>query len=276
MGCGNEISDWDDKAVQDSLAGKNTEPDPKILEETMPEVERAIEEKAEKFIENSEKDHYENLSPDIRQEEPMATPEEIQAEREIAKEIGMNTEEISFLPVTAGLSDKEIRETVDFLHNGKIPIECWNNGDRVWKIAYIDRREPGILASTLAPTEHPLEPRSMIAEPIKIYQNEKGERPTREERNLKIAHEIWHRNEPEFMEILAYSSEKWEKACQAQLQKGPVSEYAVKDYKEGRIPKESLPYHPEFQAEHYKHWATDTPGLCQEMYNFFDQHFPQK
>ena len=134
MGCGNEISDWDDKAVQDSLAGKNTEPDPKILEETMPEVERAIEEKAEKFIENSEKDHYENLSPDIRQEEPMATPEEIQAGREIGKEIGTNAEERSFLPITAGLTNEEIKETVDFLHNGKIPIEYWNNADKVWKI----------------------------------------------------------------------------------------------------------------------------------------------
>lgn len=33
MGCGNEISDWDDKAVQDSAIGKNTELDPKIMED---------------------------------------------------------------------------------------------------------------------------------------------------------------------------------------------------------------------------------------------------
>lgn len=33
MPCGNEISDWDDKAVLDSLLGKNTELDPKILED---------------------------------------------------------------------------------------------------------------------------------------------------------------------------------------------------------------------------------------------------
>lgn len=32
MPCGNEISDWDDKAVLDSLLGKNTELDPKIME----------------------------------------------------------------------------------------------------------------------------------------------------------------------------------------------------------------------------------------------------
>ncbi|MHA1867607.1 MAG: hypothetical protein ACTSXD_06025 [Candidatus Heimdallarchaeaceae archaeon] len=51
MGCGNEISDWDDKAVQDSLAGKNTELDPKILEETRLGVERTIEEKSRE-IEN--------------------------------------------------------------------------------------------------------------------------------------------------------------------------------------------------------------------------------
>jgi len=33
MGCGNEISDWDDKAVQDSLAGKNTELTPELKAE---------------------------------------------------------------------------------------------------------------------------------------------------------------------------------------------------------------------------------------------------
>lgn len=46
MGCGNEISKWDDNAVQDSLAGKNTgiETVPKeILVEVMPAVEAAKE-----------------------------------------------------------------------------------------------------------------------------------------------------------------------------------------------------------------------------------------
>ena len=49
MGCGYEISKWEHDAVQDSLAGKNTEPDPRILEETMPEVERAIEQRIEEY-----------------------------------------------------------------------------------------------------------------------------------------------------------------------------------------------------------------------------------
>ena len=275
MGCGDEKSKWDDNAVQDSLAGKNTELTPELkaeFERMMPEVERAREEKMERFIESSEREHYENLPPDAKQEEPMATREEISTRNEIAKEIGMNREERDFLPITAGLTKEETKETIEFLHTGKIPIECWNNGDKVWKIAYIDRPGPGrMLASTPVPSEHPSKPKSMIAETITIYQNEKGERPTREERNLKIAHEVYHRNEPEFMEILSYHSKEWERACQTQLQKGPVSKYSVEDYN-----KSDVQFNPEFQAEHYKHWATDTPGLCQEMYNFFDQNFPKR
>jgi len=45
MGCGAEVSDWDDKAVQDSMAGKNTDLDPKMLAEVMPQVKAAIKQR---------------------------------------------------------------------------------------------------------------------------------------------------------------------------------------------------------------------------------------
>jgi len=51
MGCGNEISDWDDKAVQDSLAGKNTGPDPEMMKEAAAyaAVKEILEEKTSGF-----------------------------------------------------------------------------------------------------------------------------------------------------------------------------------------------------------------------------------
>jgi hypothetical protein len=51
VGCGNEISDWDDKAVQESGAGKNSELDPKIAEECKEahEVRVELQEKTNGF-----------------------------------------------------------------------------------------------------------------------------------------------------------------------------------------------------------------------------------
>ena len=73
MGCGYEISKWEHDAVQDSLAGKNTEPDPKILEETMPEVEKAIEERIEEVAEEKIDERIEKGAE--REAEKELTPE---------------------------------------------------------------------------------------------------------------------------------------------------------------------------------------------------------
>ncbi|MBU4205006.1 hypothetical protein KKH26_02415, partial [Patescibacteria group bacterium] len=233
---------------------------------------------------NSEMDRRNNPPPEMKEQiksEPMATPKEIKTEVEYATEIGVSKKDRDSLPLMAGLMPDEIKETVDFLHKGKIPPECWNNENKVWKIAYID--QPGKtsagwrgVADTPAPAEHPLKPKSVIADTIRIFAGKNGERPAKEERNLNIAHEIYHRNEPEFMEIMAYHGEEWEKAVQVQMQKDAVSEYSVRDVTEEKIPQELLPYHSEFQAEQYAYWATDSSKLCQEMYNFFDKHFPKR
>jgi len=51
MGCGNEISDWDDKAVQDSLEGKNSGPDPEMMKEAAAytAVKEILQEKTDRF-----------------------------------------------------------------------------------------------------------------------------------------------------------------------------------------------------------------------------------
>lgn len=58
-GCGGERSEWDDKAVKDSMAGKNTGLDPKIREEVRPQVEAAIEARTEEMAKERIEKHIE-------------------------------------------------------------------------------------------------------------------------------------------------------------------------------------------------------------------------
>lgn len=67
MPCGNEISDWDDKAVLDSLLCKNTELDPKILEEAKPLVEAAVTHKFTEILRNPAMPGHEVLKNAITQ-----------------------------------------------------------------------------------------------------------------------------------------------------------------------------------------------------------------
>jgi len=163
MGCGNEISEWDDNAVKDSMAGKNTGLDPTILKETMPAVREAIDQRCMELMQEKTDDARKNLQEKIAQSEREpdtiekldleveATKENFQEMFKVAKELGLKSWEIADTPAICGTKgvqniSNEIRDVMAVLHNSKIDPELWNR-NAIDKIMFIDAktaREKGI------------------------------------------------------------------------------------------------------------------------------------
>ena len=120
MGCGAEVSDWDDKAVQDSMAGKNTDLDPKMLAEVMPQVKAAIKQRCIDCLKENVENAKNELTGRRSQEgqdftdiekldlnvEP--TEKEYQEMYRVGGELGMTKDlEIIDMPAITGIKDPE-------------------------------------------------------------------------------------------------------------------------------------------------------------------------
>ena len=162
MGCGNEISDWDDKAVQDSLAGKNTGPDPKILEETRAEVERAIEERIDKMMEEKNAEFVEKAEeiiekggsglserPEIMEEarkeienlaQPVrTTPEERRVMREAGEELGLSPARyVGTADIVRFPTKENVKEVMAILNHPEMP-RIFTRRESIGQVQYIDR-----------------------------------------------------------------------------------------------------------------------------------------
>ena len=138
MGCGAEISDWDDKAVQDSMAGKNTDFDPRILAEMMPQVREAIAQRCVELL----RENVENAKNEIRgmlaqeKREPTEiekvdsniepTEKEYQEMYRVGEELGIRRGEIIDMPAITGIKDPEEiitqTETMRAIDKGEIKL----------------------------------------------------------------------------------------------------------------------------------------------------------
>jgi len=139
MGCGAEISDWDDKAVQDSMAGKNTNLDPKMLAEVMPQVKAAIKQRCIDCLKENVENAKNELTGRRSQEgqdftdiekldlnvEP--TEKEYQEMYRVGGELGMTKDlEIIDMPAITGIKDPEEiitqAETMRAIEKGEIKL----------------------------------------------------------------------------------------------------------------------------------------------------------
>jgi len=280
MGCGNEISDWDDKAVQDSLAGKNTEPDPKILEETMPEVEKAIEERCVECLEEnaheSQEDIRESLkdAPSTKLEKQDLEIWPNQEEREIVvktgKELEMSTADIIFTPPIVGTPgvenmEEKIRDVMKVLHTSEIP-PWFRDVSAFSKIMFVDQRaEKGITGPKVAEF-------NIKTKVLHVYRNQEGKFPSVNELREILPHEVFHANRDEFMKNISDHKDEWIIVNASELRL--PSEYFGRLEEAWRREEITTEIRDEeLAAEWYRRYIT---GQCSEKTaSFFDKYFSE-
>lgn len=310
MGCGNEKSKWDDNAVQDSLAGKNTgiETIPKeILEGVMPAVEVAQEQRTieclQENVENSRKELIEGLVQneptdierlDLRIE---PTDKECREAFRIGREIGMEGYEIGNYPLIMGIKDPEtleripnmretIKEEMGYLHHSK--LSPWlRDAEVVDRIMLVDKNQPSprtgwVDRGEVLKREYftGKDSKPELSRVVHIFRDGSGKLPEGQRLHWAVIHEMCHLNfykgksdERDFAGIFADAHyDEWVAACNAQIDKlGIVSPYANEQLpKEG--PRESGFLNPEFIAEHVAAWDTNLVEVCPEMQAFFDKY----
>lgn len=156
MGCGNEISVWDNQAVQESLDGKNNQLDPVILAEVTPVVEERIFQRCLEIMRedaeinsNHNRDLIEGLSrdPDAVERldfEVKPSDRDIEEIFNVSLELGMKHTEIIGNPSICGTKNVpdmsgKIRDVITVLHNSKISQDIWGK-EAIEKIMFIDSK----------------------------------------------------------------------------------------------------------------------------------------
>lgn len=298
MGCGNEISEWDDNAVKDSMAGKNTGLDPTILKETMPAVREAIDQRCMELMQEKTDDARKNLQEKIAQSgreptllekldlEVEPTQREYKMKFGVAEELGLKKWQVVNDPTVFGTKgvkniSEKMKEVMYILHNSKMNPEMWDvtNVDGIMFVDANVAEKNELFSKNEKTAGYVLGPATRIenknlSRNVHIVLDEKGELLSKVDEGIciqpgkslewTIAHEILHINscfEGSLVDdVVINNLDQWENARVAQLREGAISEYSHKD--EG-----------EFMCEHFAAWVTDDPFLCPEMNKFFDDHF---
>ena len=310
MGCGAEISDWDDKAVQDSMAGKNTDFDPKILAETMPQVREAMEHRCieclKENVENAKDRLRETLDMEMRNPASLekldlgATPtvEEYGEFFRIGMERGIPEYEIANMPVIMGIKDPETLERMDIkeitkdlmesLHKSKLSVR-FRDVEVADRIMFIDKAKGRTLGDVLG--WGPFVSRPDLPRTIHIYQDPgAGKLPEGKQAQRVVIHEFVHLNlhktesgglgemhKPKefgriFMNEKWQTSKEWAEVCHKQLAVlGAVTKEATENFGEYGS-REKAYSDPEFIAEHVAMWDTGLKPICSEMRDFFEKH----
>jgi hypothetical protein len=213
-----------------------------------------------------------------------------------AKEIGLKISQVVNDPVvfgTKGVVDMpgKVREVLKLFHDSKIRPE-FRDVTVMDGIMFVDAKIaagiPNVDESTggYALLSEALRENMELPRNIHIIMDQKGV-PVFKSRFIHIpedkrllwglAHESLHLNflNPEMTDstnknmgpaekIINANFSQWLVATAAQFEKGPVTEYSMKDIEQRG---------EEFICEHYAGWVTDNAGLCLEMKIFFDEHF---
>jgi len=309
MGCGNEISDWDDKMVREAQMGKFSDIDPRILEEAMPAVKLAIEERCveclKENIENSRQALEERMARAGRLFTPLEkldletvpTDKEYHDNFRIAEELGFRDYQIINNPVVIVVKDEAsgerleeseefIKEALTALRDSKLALE-FKDCEVADRIVFIDEqivsRRGNAIKGSVGPSGI-LKTDISLDRVVHIFRNESGKMQRGKDVQRTVVHELCHLNlakskidgEPsEFAKIFEENREEWIIASAKQIAgPGPVSPYALEAMYSvpPGLPKEYGYFHPEFIAESVALWDTELIEICPELDKFFNDH----
>ena len=131
-----------------------------------------------------------------------------------------------------------------------------------------------------------------LPQTIVVFSDKDGKFPEGNELLYHLAHEIAHCNESfekedrqlergenmGWFKPIVGNELEWKAAVEAQVEKGFVSfsSFGILENLEERGGNtEELPDNPHFVHEHFAAWIMDSPNLCDEMRQFFDEFMPK-
>lgn len=220
------------------------------------------------------------------------------------RELGIREWSCASLPPITGLGVKDmqphIKETIAVLSQNE---KLWQYR-QLWsepfanKILFADRaalRKDGIdvpegtMAFTMG--AQALSKDLDLPQTIVVFSDSMGKFPKGDELLYYLAHEIAHCNEyfdkdevkvegqnMGWFKPIVGNEMEWQAAVEAQIQKGFVSVSSLAFFKstgEERGNTEDLSSDRHFVHEHFAAWVMDSPKLCDEMRQFFDEYMPK-